>query len=196
MDSDQDSYMGVIAGGLVLLFSIERILNTFNQKSKNKISYSYDQLFTASMLFLYAIHVIFGVGYFIHFQPSLSISTLLAGAILVVSGSVIRRGAISAMNDDWCVFISPTSIRSVCAIGPFALSRHPYYWASMMELNGLGLLLGCYIVNVMSFLVYLPLLILRCFLEEKELLKKFGDEYQRYQEKTPFFVIFKNMKRV
>lgn len=40
---------------------------------------------------------------------------------------------------------------------------------------------------VVSF-IYLPLILWRCFLEEKELHVKFGKAYADYCKRTPFFI--------
>ncbi len=70
--------------------------------------------------------------------------------------------------------------------GVYHYLRHPVYLGIDMTLFGLFLAVGSAVGMIYFFVVVLPLNIIRSRLEEKALLKKFGDQYQTYLQHTWF----------
>jgi protein-S-isoprenylcysteine O-methyltransferase Ste14 len=140
------------------------------------------------MLALYALCVIGVVATYYYLQPQLSLPSVVFGAVCLFFGCLIRRAAISAMAADWSVYTVAEQISRVVAEGPFKYSRHPYYWASILELLGISVLLSSLFGVFFSLIVYFPALVCRSFLEEKNLSSKFQKEYADYKRKTAFFV--------
>ncbi len=70
--------------------------------------------------------------------------------------------------------------------GVYQYLRHPVYLGIDMTLFGLFLAVGSAYGMIYFFVVVLPLNIIRSRLEEKALLKKFGDPYQTYRQHTWF----------
>ncbi len=70
--------------------------------------------------------------------------------------------------------------------GVYRVLRHPVYLGIDMTLFGLFLAVGSTVGMIYFFVVVVPLNIIRSRLEEKALLKKFGDEYQSYRRQTWF----------
>ena len=71
--------------------------------------------------------------------------------------------------------------------GPYALVRHPRYSTLMLGLFGVALVSNYLAIHLLAVLM-LPLINLLARLEERELIKRFGDDYRRYAEQTPRFI--------
>jgi len=72
------------------------------------------------------------------------------------------------------------------AQGVYRFIRHPVYVGIDMTLFGLFLAIGSTVGMVYFFVVVVPLNIVRSRIEEKALLKKFGDPYKTYRKQTWF----------
>jgi protein-S-isoprenylcysteine O-methyltransferase Ste14 len=116
-------------------------------------------------------------------HPSARSATV--GTLLIILGAVSRVYASAFMTKE-----SQDSVGSdyLIATGPFALIRNPLYLANMIITFGV-------IFYARVTWLGLPMLILFLFqyycitkYEEKTLLAKFGDEYQRYMERVPAWI--------
>ena len=70
--------------------------------------------------------------------------------------------------------------------GVYRYFRHPVYMGIDMTLFGLFLAVGSTYGMIYFVVVVVPLNIIRSRLEEKALLKKFGDSYKTYRQQTWF----------
>ncbi len=68
--------------------------------------------------------------------------------------------------------------------GPFQLVRHPTYLAHTIMFIGIFLFTGNIPVLILTALDYIIVNLIIIPLEEKELLKRFGEEYLRYRERV------------
>jgi protein-S-isoprenylcysteine O-methyltransferase Ste14 len=69
--------------------------------------------------------------------------------------------------------------------GPFSRVRHPTYASHTLILIGLCLVTGGIAVGYVAFVDFLTIILIIIPMEEKELLKRFGDEYRVYMAQTP-----------
>ncbi len=70
--------------------------------------------------------------------------------------------------------------------GPYALCRNPIQLGALFYCLGIGTYFHSFWVGLVMLFIALKLgSLYHTFLEEKELLKRFGDEYRQYKEKTP-----------
>ena len=81
--------------------------------------------------------------------------------------------------------VVPASV--LLTAGPYALVRHPRYSTLMLGLFGVALVSNYLAIHLLAMLM-LPLINLLARLEERELIKRFGDDYRRYAEQTPRFI--------
>ncbi len=73
--------------------------------------------------------------------------------------------------------------------GPFKLIRHPQYLSQILvDLGGAAAVLSFVLFPLA--LIEIPLLILRARLEEKIMLRHFGESYLTYKKQTGFFIPF------
>lgn len=74
--------------------------------------------------------------------------------------------------------------------GVYKFIRHPQYISQVLSDLGAGLALMSYIAVPIVLLIELPLFIMRASLEEKMLVKHFGNEYVEYKKRSGFILPF------
>lgn len=74
--------------------------------------------------------------------------------------------------------------------GIYKFIRHPQYISQVLSDLGAGLALMSYIAVPIILLVEFPLFIMRASLEEKMLVKHFGNEYVEYKKRSGFILPF------
>lgn len=71
--------------------------------------------------------------------------------------------------------------------GIYSRIRHPRYASLMLGISAFALYVN-YLAAYGVVLTMVPILYLTVRLEERELLQRFGDDYERYAEKVPRFI--------
>jgi protein-S-isoprenylcysteine O-methyltransferase Ste14 len=71
--------------------------------------------------------------------------------------------------------------------GPFSVVRHPTYFAHALMFSGVFLVTEVISLGIITLLDFLLVSILIIPLEEKELLNRFGKDYNLYRESVPKF---------
>lgn len=83
--------------------------------------------------------------------------------------------------------LAPT--QNLIITGPYKLCRNPMHLGAMIYYFGVGTWFGSLTIGIMSFLLGLVLFsFYNKFFEEKELLLRFGKEYEEYKRKTSFLI--------
>jgi len=181
----------VIVAVVIIAFAFERLANTFCTPRVRLLDAALEKResrFTAVMLMLYSVCVIGSVYLYFNSIVRTYLLAYLSGISLLVGGCLLRRRAISSMGCNWSVSTLANSVTAVVQNGPFKISRHPYYWASFLELVGVSVFLHSVFGVLFSVFVYFPLLVYRSILEEKDLNRKFPLVYEKYKTQVNFFV--------
>jgi len=71
--------------------------------------------------------------------------------------------------------------------GLYARMRHPRYVQIFLVLLGYALITG-YLAIYVIWLLYLPVILLVIFLEERELLHRYGESYREYRRQVPMLI--------
>jgi len=176
--------------GLLVLFLIffayERMSSTFTKKTMKIKTAFQETFFTSLMLLLYASIVLYGAAsYFFSPYPLNGLITT-CGFIVLIGGAIIRRWSIKTLSENWSVYTRAENVRNVVDQGPFHYSRHPYYWASVLELFGVSLIWNFNLGIYLTVCIYVPLLVYRCYLEERALMERFPRDYSQYKNTSPF----------
>ncbi|MFA6223766.1 MAG: isoprenylcysteine carboxylmethyltransferase family protein [Desulfomonilaceae bacterium] len=83
--------------------------------------------------------------------------------------------------------IAPT--QKLIIDGPYRKRRNPMLLGAVIYCLGVGTILESITIGLlMSFLILILGTCYSKFIEEKELRKRFGQEYEEYREKTPFLI--------
>jgi protein-S-isoprenylcysteine O-methyltransferase Ste14 len=112
----------------------------------------------------------------------------IPGLLMSIASFIIRRSAIRALGRFWSLHVEMREGHEFVQTGPFAYARHPVYFSMILELLGIGLMLGAWWTLAAVFLLFVPTMIARVRLEERALVEQFGDAYRAYMRNTPAIV--------
>lgn len=138
-------------------------------------------LFMFAGLFLF----VFGITEFLVSGRGLYWPTYLIGVVCGIGSFSIRRRAISALGKFWSLHVEIRDNHQFVQSGPFRWMRHPTYFSMILELLAMAFMLNAIYSALVSFVFFVPTLLLRVRLEERALIEKFGDAYCTYQKSTP-----------
>jgi len=159
---------------IFLILALERILNTFSRKEpEGKIRHAW---LTYLLIFTYNCAIIIALFEFFK-AKCINLFTSSIGLCITLLGVFLRRSAIKALGNDWSIHIKEVIGQKLVKCGPYKYIHHPYYLAVMLELTGISLFFNAYLAFVFTLAIQLPLLLVRIYLEEKVLIKRFGKEY-------------------
>jgi len=83
--------------------------------------------------------------------------------------------------------VAPT--QKLVIVGPYRLCRNPIQLGAMLYYLGIGSYFSSLTFGLFAFLIVLVIAsFYHKFVEEKELMLRFGAEYKEYREKTPFLI--------
>lgn len=114
----------------------------------------------------------------------------LIGLILYAISSYMQVFSYKTLGENYSQEVVILKNHKLITTKVYKLVRHPQYFFQIISDLSVGIALVSYIVVPLVLLVELPLFILRAKLEEKLLLKHFGNEYVLYKSKSGFFVPF------
>jgi len=125
-----------------------------------------------------------------HFESSMI--TLIIGVIVLVLAFVIDNAVMRQLGFKKLILITQlkqeTSSKELVVNGIYNHARHPRYISIPLWYVGFGLLFGYPVFLWFSLYLFLTLWI-ASFLEDMELLERFGDSYKQYKMRVPAFFI-------
>jgi protein-S-isoprenylcysteine O-methyltransferase Ste14 len=107
----------------------------------------------------------------------------------------VRLTAIRALGKFWSLHLEIRDGHRLVTEGIYRYVRHPAYLAIMLEVVALPVVGGCWFTLLFAVLAYIPMLLLRWHTEEREMVAKFGEQYQRYQREVPAFLPWRGARR-
>ena len=124
-----------------------------------------------------------------HFQLFDAPAARIAGIVLVGVGLIIFALAFFNFGDSWRMGIDRKGAGRLVTKGIFSITRNPIY-----VFFGLWFV-GTFLINgTMSFLVFAVLAIValhwQILREEKFLIQRYGEAYERYRKKTPRYLLW------
>jgi len=124
------------------------------------------------------------VEYFLISRPiSLWVSGMGMG--IVVLRIWLKWWAMLTLGKYWSVQIEIRESHQLIKDGPYRYIRHPAYLSNLMAYLGIPLIANAYYTLIGMLILYVPFNLMRLYLEEKELIKKFGEEYEDYRKSVP-----------
>jgi methyltransferase len=121
------------------------------------------------------------------------------GFLTYLMAFVLRWWGIKSLGSQWAVHaVGVKKIASVSVVkkGPYRYIRHPIYAAIFLEVASIPLMANSVMGILYALFFYIPLQYIRLLEEEKNNVRKMGNEYLNYVKQTnkiiPFKSIFKN----
>jgi protein-S-isoprenylcysteine O-methyltransferase Ste14 len=120
----------------------------------------------------------------LYFPLSQGIYLKYAGLGILVAGIIIRVIAIMQLGRFFTVDVAIRKDHRIIDTGLYRRLRHPSYTGALLSFLGLGIFLNnCLALPVIVIPVTIAF-IRRMQIEEAALKKEFGEDYDRYQERT------------
>lgn len=154
-------------------------------------------ILTYSMLFVTWLPLVFLIyqnrDYILYYRIDFSAILIAIGIFLLMSGIIVHIWT-GKLLGFWGLIglpeVSKTFKSRLVTWGAFSFSRHPTYVAHTMILFGIFLTTGVIVVGIIVVLDLALVLALIIPFEERELLTRFGDEYNEYRRRVPRFLPF------
>jgi protein-S-isoprenylcysteine O-methyltransferase Ste14 len=127
------------------------------------------------------------------YEVALSLPFIMLGVALVAAGVALHvwtaklLGIKATLGYPELKSSADEENRRIITSGPFAVVRHPSYWAHTMIIVGVFLITGIPAVGVIAVVDFLIAYFVTTTLEERELIGSVGEEYREYQKKVPKF---------
>lgn len=118
------------------------------------------------------------------------------GLIMYLLGLSIRRWAVWTLAEFFSLHIEIKEKHQLIKDGPYRYVRHPNYLATIMKGVGFLLIPNSFYMIFYAILIFIPIRIVRIYLEEKELIKEFGQEYLNYKKEVYALLPFKKIRLV
>ncbi|MHA2027862.1 MAG: methyltransferase family protein [Candidatus Kariarchaeaceae archaeon] len=134
--------------------------------------------FLVSLISGIILHFIYPIITFLRFPLNLlGILPIIFGLYMAssVNAAIVREGTTIVSDEKPTVFINT---------GVFRISRNPMYLGSVVLLMGVALLLGSLVAFLPSIALFLILDRKFIPVEERNLKKEFGEEFQKYSQRV------------
>lgn len=178
----------VMAGfaGLLLWMTYDRIRSTFTKRVYQSVPIPASEYLLAGVMTTIYLAIVFLSLYHLFQSLEYAYCYLFVsfGVVLFFVGRQIRNTAIHTLGKNWNISTSATNVKRIIHIGPYKYSRHPYYWATWLELLGFVLAGRSWPAFLLFAIIYVPMTMYRIKREEKDLTKKFSDQYIKYKVET------------
>ena len=106
----------------------------------------------------------------------------------MIAGFILRQWSIQVLGKLFTPVISIQKDHRLIIKGPYKYVRHPSYSGLLVELVGVSLAVSNWISFILIFCFVLPPLLYRIRVEEKELIKTFGQDYIVYMERVKMLI--------
>lgn len=177
---------------LFFIIVIQRILETFSRRTR-KIG-EIRQRWTFSLLFVaHAIVIVGSIVEYLLLKRDISLIVMSFGITLYLCGLIGRNWSIRTLGEYWSIHLEIRRDHKLIRNGPYKYVRHPAYLCIILEVCGIPLIVNSYFTFLFAVAVYIPLILLRIYYEEKEHLKIFGPEYLEYKRQVGALFPIKKM---
>jgi protein-S-isoprenylcysteine O-methyltransferase Ste14 len=120
----------------------------------------------------------------VNLEMPILLGLAVAGLLLVALGTAIAGWARAALGASWSTAPKVNAAREPTTSGPYAWVRHPVYLGLLLALVGDALAFANWAALLIGLLWVLPALLWRAQVEERLLADVYGEQYQRYQQRT------------
>lgn len=114
--------------------------------------------------------------------------TEMAHIVAMVIGYAIIFSGATLVADGWRRIHQARREETLMTDGVYARVRHPQYTGLFLIVFGEGIVHWPTIVSVAAFPIIVFAYTMLARKEERQMLKKFGDEYREYQRRVPMFI--------
>lgn len=182
-----------VRGGLIfslfaILVTIAKVWESFytsNEKGAREYHGDWTLLVTSLLYFFTGLMIVLE---FFTINRGINLYFMTIGLLIFFAAAILRYWSIKTLGNQWAIHATGASRlvndHVLVVAGPYKYVRHPIYISYVMDLLGLVIALSTFYSLILVVLINLPSYILRARYEEISSVKRFGDNYVRYKEKT------------
>jgi protein-S-isoprenylcysteine O-methyltransferase Ste14 len=173
--------------GYVIFVALERTFETFysGKFEKHLQRLEKDWAFQAVALVYTTMAFIMIFEYFL-VPRNFDVFLVTLGGILFFIALGLRLWGVKTLGESWQTKILPRKL--ITDKGPYKFMRHPIYIGVIIEAIAVSMIPGTYYAFLFAVFVFVPLMIVKAYMEEKDLLKIYGDAYKDYIKKRWAFI--------
>jgi len=176
---------------IVLLLILERLAETYlPDKVKKRGKVSANWLFYSLLISGILVYVS-GIAEYVFVVKKINTAVSIVGLLLVTIKIMLKFWSIKTLGKLWSIQIEIRKDHELIKGGPYRYVRHPSYLSTIIEVFGGLLVVNAYYSIILTCFLYVPLIIIRIVLEERQLLIKFGERYIEYSCEVPMLLPFK-----
>lgn len=161
--------------------AIERVKYTFFTSNAKKVGHVYYRWTFIALFSIYILIVSSSVAEYFLIIKTVNAFISMSGFIIFLVGVLLRRISGKNLGRNWSFHVEIKENHELITTGIYKYLKHPYYLGVILELSGVCMISNSFYSLLLVFFVQLPLLAVRIFLEEKTLVSRFGDKYERYR---------------
>ena len=125
--------------------------------------------------------------FLISYKTDLPVIVNIIGIMLLIFGALLHMWTAKLLGVGIIgvpeIFIKIKE--NIVTEGPFSLVRHPTYLSHTLIFSGVFFITGVIAVGILTVLDLIIITLMVIPLEEKELILRFGGEYEQYKKKVP-----------
>lgn len=122
--------------------------------------------------------------FFLDAGPQLPGFVLYAGAVLAITGIALQGWSMNLLGRFFTLDVVTRADHRLIREGPYGVVRHPIYTTHILIATGVSLVVGNALGFVFALGVTATIFTWRTRIEEQQLLRRFGKEYEEYQATT------------
>lgn len=122
------------------------------------------------------------------FPPERHSQVFIAGVLLIVAGSLIRRWCWRTLGEYFTGDVQARAGQPVIRTGPYDLVRHPSYTGGMLMYLGIGLALCNWLSLAVLALTGIATYTYRVRVEERIMVETIGEPYRTYMQERKRFI--------
>ncbi|MFC4543496.1 methyltransferase family protein [Halosolutus amylolyticus] len=120
--------------------------------------------------------------------PSPTVAFWLGLAVILV-GVAVRQYAVWVLDDSFSLVVTVDESDAVVDSGPYRWVRHPSYTGALLSMVGLGIAIANWLSMLVLVVAGLSGYGYRIRVEERALRETLGDEYDEYENRTPYRLV-------
>ena len=175
----------------VIIFLAVAMGERFYERRYSQAAVRGQQKMEWSFAAFHTLHILIYVGTavecFWRQRPACWMITAVGLGLFLIS-TTVRLIAIRTLGKFWSLHLEIRDGHRLITEGVYQYVRHPAYTAIMLEVISIPLVGNAYWTLLIGLGMYIPLLLVRWYREEKEMVAKFGEQYEQYRREVPAFV--------
>lgn len=177
----------------MLFLALQRIsemVRAQKRKTKGEIKVKWT---IVMLVVVYVVTCLLSMGEYFFNAKAINLAITAIGFLLFLIAFLIRQWSIKTLGEFHSVHIEIRKNHTLIKDGPYKHLRHPYYASVGVELLGIAFIPNSYKAAFFVLIAAVPIIFIRVFLEERELLKKFGSEFSQYRKEVPVIFPIRNL---